>query len=65
MLRDQALKMLHKTFKYSVNEKDGDLRLDFPSCKAPPQTLSPPIPIGHSPKPVAEPPCRHGQQLFQ
>lgn len=50
MHREQAWKMLHKTFKFSVNEKGGDLSLDFPSCKAPPQTLNPPIPTEHRPK---------------
>lgn len=42
--------MLHKTFKSSANEKDGDPRLDLPLCKTPLQTLSPPVPTGCSPE---------------
>jgi len=65
MLRDQALKVLQKIFKSSVNAENGDLRLDFPVRKSPPQTLSSPVPTGYGPKPVAELPCRHAQHLFR
>lgn len=50
MLREQALKILHKTFKSGANAKggDGNLRLNFPSHKPLSQTRSP---RSHRPQP--------------